>query len=254
VLLGLPGENPPIDYLALAGLTIEWEFRAIEAPPPGFSTTGPRPSRELPGLSWSQTFTPDSSGGYVAGSGSAAVQLGPDLGYLPADNELSGCFGLQSQGSTLGISEFYAYGPCRLVGLDLSLLGPDGLTGSDLLTTAALAPNEYLSLFVTAELNAPEDFQFANLYLEGGDLGVDATLPGADVPTPVSIMTSVEGNTGDLRYLGCAATAASACDRVIANSQGLRVNVVPSPGPVSLLVSGLLGFLWQRRSRKRTRH
>ena len=249
VLLGLPGDAPPEGYLALAGLTITWEFRAITELPDGISTTGPLPSRSLPGLSWTQTFTPDGSGGYTAGGGSAAVSLGPDLGYNPASDDLGGCFAIQSPDLPLGLQDVYAFGSCRSVGLDLSLAEPSGLTGLDLLGIADLAANEYLSLFVTAELNAPDGFQFANLYLEGGPLGNEIFDRLGEAPTPDAIRSAASDL---LRYRGCAAIPNTACGRVLTNSQGLRVDVVPAPPAIALLAGGLLTLVGLRRRRERS--
>lgn len=238
-LIGLPGElTGGASYLAVADVVVTWELFALEEWPPGITSTGPRPSRRL-GLdgeyTWSSLFTANADGSYNSGAGSAAVNLGSSLGYAPSADEFSGCYSPYPAGPpVLPLAEAYARGDCRQVGLDLALES-DAPTGAML--DAELLENEFLALIVTAELIAPDLYQFANLREFGGAEPIDALLPGAEgLPTPDSLR-----GLETLEYAGCAARPSSGCGVTGAtNSFAMRINVVedenpsPVPGPASL--------------------
>lgn len=255
-IIGLPEVLGGGDsYDAVADLRVTWEFLAVEEPDPDVFTTGSPPSRSLgPDFVWSSLFSANADGSFAPGFGSPSVTLGESLGYLPAPDEFSGCFTPYPAGPpVLPLAEAYSRGDCRELGFDLSQ-ETGGPTGADL--QAALGDNEYLSLLITTELIAPEDYQFANLFALGGPTPIESIMPGATgIPTPESLraLESVE-------YAGCVGRADSNCDVFSFTSQLMRVNVVddsastqdvPAPATLFLVLSGAAA--WSQRRRKGSR-
>ncbi|MEM6544365.1 MAG: hypothetical protein AAF680_05660 [Pseudomonadota bacterium] len=254
-IIGLPPVLAGDEYPALADLRITWEMRAVEGLPPGLISTGPRPSRSLgPDFIWSSLFSASNDGSYALGVGSPSVMLGESLGYLPGPDEFSGCYsprpssGVPSVPAPLSIEQAYSYSDCRTVSLDLAQEAT-APTGAD--AQALLEEFEYLSLFVTAELIAPDGFEFASFFEEGGPRGVPATLlENIDsIPTVEELLLS-----DSLEYFGCSALPSSDCTLFRTSSDGLRITVVadvPSPATALLIATGF-GYVFTRRRRQRS--
>lgn len=249
-LIGLPSQLETGAYDAVADLRVTWELLAIEAPPPDIFTTGPLPTRSLgPDFIWSSLYSASNDGSFTPGIVDPATMLGESLGYLPGPDEFSGCFspapsnGAPTFPPLLTVSEAYTYNDCREIGLDLNQ-DPGQFTGADL--NAELVGREYLGLVITTELLAPNGFQFASFYGDGGDILLDATLPGANVLSADQLR-----GLDSLNYAGCIGPVDDNCQRFVTSSDVMRINVVsdvPAPATTLLLLTGL-GLL-RRRMRK----
>ena len=250
-------------YDAVADLRVTWEFFALEQFDPAFNTTAfPRAISLGPDFVFSSLYAAQSDGSFAAGFGSPSVMLGESLGYQPAPDEFSNCFAtspgrpISTEPPTLAINEAYSRGDCREVSLDLTQES-SAPTGADLQArvnevfasdpAASSWFGASIALFLTAELIAPEDFQFANLYAIDGPSPVDAIQPGAlGLPTPDSIraLSSIE-------YRGC--FGSDTCDLTGAQSLMLPISIVadppsqvPVPATFWLFLVGAAGLLRRR--------
>lgn len=264
-IVGLPEQlNDDDEYTAVTDLRITWEFFALEEFDPATMTTAPSRALALgPDFVFSSLYEAQSDGSFAAGFGSPAVMLGESLGYQPAVDEFSNCFAtspgrpISTLPPTLPINEAYSRGDCREVSLDLTQESSaptgaelqarvDEVFASDLATSTWFGAS--VALFLTAELIAPEDSQFANLYAIDGPSIEDALQPGAsNLPTPDSIraLSSIE-------YRGC--FGGGTCDLTGAQSLFMPISIVadppsqvPLPATLWLFLVGVAGLLRRRR-------
>lgn len=256
-IVGLPPVLPDgMAYDAVADLVVTWDLTALQAPPPGFSTTGPLPSRNL--ASWSTTFAadPDRSGNYLSGVGSPAITLGESISYVDAVAQSESdpsCFAtipgrpISTLPPSLPIADVYSRGDCREIGFDLSqAIMP--VSGADLDALLTL-PREFLNLTLSVELVAPTGYEFASLIEAGAPFGNDAYVPGV---SGLSTPSGLRGLDDSIEYAGC--VGGGDCDRVTFSSFGLRIDVVGVPVPSTLwLIGAGVVLVWRRSLAGRVR-